>query len=507
MPIRQTSLLGLSIDTGRLSMQLGCSLADYTISAHGLLSDSWSLTLRTTGYRLLWSQASQDVGNRDLFSGVPVAAVGQSRRDVHSPPPTQIEGLLRAAQQTRNLEEIAVRGLGGDASLAVLLPQIEQLMQGQEPAAAGRLLHRLTQEFLETGQYPAAAECLSRSVERFPDHNLSDAALLWLLRYFSSAELQHAFRSQQIVRLPAPSDLVTATATSPGTPRLPPQTSTLAQQAVFTSPVVEEAQYVTSSELDRVLRIAELIQQTRPALYVEPRIQFPLMSMQRRLGKTSEAARILNTLAASQLTADWRSIASDEQRLMDPRARAIRPSAGAVPTREKPVLDGDLNDPCWQSVTPIQLPSEPALLTEARLTHDDEYLFVALRCAGSTRLERGQRPTIRTRDAPIGSDHVDLWLDVDRDYQTSYQFTIDQSGQTRESCGDDIRWNPQWFVASAEREGTWIAEIAIPFSELMSVDVAPDEAWCIRLRRGSSGSTPISWPAGESFGLLVFTGD
>lgn len=493
----------LSIDTGRLSMQLGCSLADYTISSHGLLSDSWSPSPRAAGYRLLWSQASQDAGNRDLFSGIPLSAVGQSRREVRSPPPTQIDGLLRTAQQTRNLQEIAAGGGGRDASLSALLPQIDQLVQGQEPAAAGRLMHRLAQQFLESGQYPAAADCLNRSVERFPDHALSDAALLWLLRYYSSAELQHAFQSHEIVRLPAPSTVASAPAIPPVNQQFAVPNTTLAQQATFTSPV-ESDQPVSSSELERVLRIAEFIQQSRPSLYADARIQFPLISVQRRLGKGSEATRILNTLSASQLAANWRNIASDELRLADPRPRSLRPAAHAARAGQKPILDGDLNDPCWQSAMPILLPSEPTCPTEAKFTFDDEYLFVSWRCAGASLLKRGPKPTIRARDAAVGDDHVDLWLDIDRDYQTSYQFTTDQSGQTREACGGDIRWNPQWFVASSQRDGAWSTEIAIPFAELTAAGVAPGEVWCIRLQRKYRG-TPISWPEGESFGLLMFS--
>lgn len=497
----------MSIDTGRLSMQLGCSLADFTIPARGLLSDSWSPAPRTTGFRSLWSQASQDVGNRDLFSGMPNAAIGESRREVRSPPQTQIDGLLRAAQQTRDLQEIAAKW--NDVSMSTLLPQVEQLLQGLDAAAAGRLLHRLAQQFLENGQYSAASECLSRSVERFPDHTLSDAALLWLLRYNCSAELQQAFRSREVVRLPAPSSVVTAGAVTPSHPSTvqnSAQNSTLAQRALLTTPVPEGAPPVPSTELERVTRIAQIIQQTRPALFAEPRIQFPLASMERRCGRMSEVTRILNTLAASQLATEWRTIASDEQRLLERRVRPMRATANASQTQQKPVLDGDLNDPCWQSAPPILLPSNSARTAEGRFTYDDEFLFVALQCAGSSALPPSEKPGKRTRDASLTTDRVDLWLDVDRDYHTSYRFSVDQLGQTQESCGDGIRWNPQWFVAAAQRDGAWIAEIAIPFAELISTGVAADEAWCIRLQRGAPAPESVCWPAGDSFGLLLFSG-
>ncbi len=501
--VRPQESASVTIDTSRLSMQLGCSLADYTVPGRGILSNSWTTTPRSIGCRLLWSQATQEVATRDIFSGIPLTAVGETRRAPRTPPQSRLEGLTRTAQLLRNLQEIAARGVGSEANVAAVFPQIEQLMQGQEPAAAGRLLYRLAQQFMAAGQYPAAGECLAALVDRFPDHALNDAALLWLIRYHGSSEMQHAFGPRRLTRLPSVS--VMASVAAPEAGRVQPTS--------FALPSATAPHFTDSDDLLRTVRIAELIRQTRPALYADPRVQFPLVSVERRLGKTSDTTRLLNVLSSSQLAQEWRAAARGEQKLLEREARTTRPTVTAALASPKPLLDGKLDDPCWQTATCVRCPSaESGLSTELMLAYDDEYVFVALRCTTAMAESGDVLRDPRVRDASLTHrDRVELDLDVDRDYQTYYRFTIDQHGWTNDACGDDPRWNPQWFVATGSSESEWMIEGAIPRSELTAASPARGDMWCVRLRRMIPVLESQSWPEStfpdsgiNEFALLFF---
>ena len=73
----------------------------------------------------------------------------------------------------------------------------------------------------------------------------------------------------------------------------------------------------------------------------------------------------------------------------------------------------------------------------------------------------------RTHDADLSRhDRVSICLDVDRDYTTWYEFQVDQRGLSTESCWDDRRWNPTWYVATGTEDSHWRIEAAIPWTEL-----------------------------------------
>jgi hypothetical protein len=519
----------VTVDTNRLSMQLGCSLADYTVSGRGLLSDSPGRVPGNLGCRLLWSQAAQDVATRTLFSGIPLTPVGETRRATSAPPPARLEALARTAQHLRNLHAIA-DGAGENGNPPADFPQIEQLLQGQEPAGAGRLLFRLAQQFISAGQYAAADHSLAVLVERFPDHALNDAALWWIIRYHGSVELQHAFGPPQLARLPSLS------MTPPGGPK-----AGAVQPASMSTPVDPTAT-VGAESLLWALGIGERIRQSSPALYADPRVQFPLAAVQRRLGQSDDAGRLLKILSNSQLANSWRRAARAEHELLE---RPVRPTSafdrantpppdleiagetkygesvelprrpahqGVTASRaeRKPLLDGNLNDSCWRSESWVRIPSaDSGPLAELNVAYDAEFVFVALRCAHVMVGDATSRQDPRVRDAALfGQDRVALDLDVDRDYQTYYRFTVDQQGRTHDSCGDDPRWNPQWYVAAHAGAAEWVVEAAIPRSELVPGALTGGETWCIRARRILPSMDRLSvtdtTPATDEFALLRF---
>jgi hypothetical protein len=115
---------------------------------------------------------------------------------------------------------------------------------------------------------------------------------------------------------------------------------------------------------------------------------------------------------------------------------------------------------------------------------DGEYLYVAMRCPKAAGVAYPRDDRGRTRDAALEAfDRVRLLIDVDRDYATCFELTIDSRGWTRESCWGDVAWNPEWFVAAGEANGAWTAEAAIGLDQLGAKGMASGAAWAVAVER------------------------
>ncbi len=136
---------------------------------------------------------------------------------------------------------------------------------------------------------------------------------------------------------------------------------------------------------------------------------------------------------------------------------------------------------------------------------DDAYVYVAVRCAtrAGAAYPRDDRP--RARDADLAAfDRVRLLIDVDRDYATSFELTVDSRGWTADACWGDAAWYPQWFVAAGSGEGAWVAEAAIRWKELGVAAPKAGAAWAVGAQRIEAGDA-MSQPVGpERLGVMVF---
>ncbi|MFN9718096.1 MAG: hypothetical protein ACK58L_05330, partial [Planctomycetota bacterium] len=194
-----------------------------------------------------------------------------------------------------------------------------------------------------------------------------------------------------------------------------------------------------------------------------------------------------------------------------------------VPRRkDPPFLDGKLSDSIWESADEIRLldrsPSdltsasaEPPLSSLVMLGSDENHLFVAGVFHFPEQATR--RITLanhRTHDADHEEkDRFELEIDTDRDYSTSFQFTIDESGLTSERCWMLNRWNPTWYVDVKRDENSWRFEAAIPLRELVNQQPRLGTVWGIRLRRIQPGQhrhelMPDKGPATNGTGLIRF---
>ncbi len=148
----------------------------------------------------------------------------------------------------------------------------------------------------------------------------------------------------------------------------------------------------------------------------------------------------------------------------------------------------------------------------AVLTCDDEYLYVGISCGKVAGFDYSAKDESRTPDKDLSArDRVMVMIDIDRDYASYWQLTIDHRGWPAESCWGDATWNPQWFIAAAGDEQYWTAEAAIPLAELTPKKPQARDVWAIGLQRVMPrvGLQSLSSPAAvdprpEGFGLMVF---
>jgi hypothetical protein len=197
-------------------------------------------------------------------------------------------------------------------------------------------------------------------------------------------------------------------------------------------------------------------------------------------------------------------------------------------TEIRPMLDGKLDDACWQEVKPLSLavvssisdkPEEmkafgSAYKTETRFAYDERFLYIAVSCS-HPQGQKVESVVKRTRDADLtGHDRVDILLDLDRDYQTYYRFQVDHRGCLAEDCWGDKTWNPKYFVAFDAKDTGWTAEIAIPMIELTGDRPAHGRVWAANVSRIIPGKGIQAWsgpaddsPRPEGMGLLQFRAD
>lgn len=172
----------------------------------------------------------------------------------------------------------------------------------------------------------------------------------------------------------------------------------------------------------------------------------------------------------------------------------VPPVATAVRVARPPALDGRLDDPAWASATPLteftQLdPDEGQPVserTEVRLVYTADALYIGARLYDRepARIEK----RLGRRDSFVPSDEFAVILDSYHDHRTSFHFHVNPAGVKRDwvagddQGGGDDSWDPVWDVATSVDSAGWVAEIAIPFSQLR-FSQASEQVWGVQFIR------------------------
>jgi len=470
----------------QLATRIGASLADVADEARGQLDDTYQLAPANRGFTLLIDQLPQGQGKRDIFSGIALSPGGEARRPLSNPPVPDFASLTKQIQKRQMLQGLLERSDKDPLRGTAWQAQVSEMTKGLSPATSSRIMYYLAQRYQNSGESELAADVMNSLVEKHPDHPLTDAALLWLLHYYASAEAAHQ------------------------SSRLAPRDESLSGKAASTPtgfPLAEREGYIASIEpsnrLERAAAYGKLLEKMRPALFAEPAVRFTLAN----LGQASSPAvtgsaggtpapRLLQSLAAAR--SSWSQCAKAELWLSDPsRGECPKNIVLCKTASTKPKLDGRLDDGLWQAASPVSLrqcDSREPLESIVALGYDDEYLYLAVSCRRMDGVEYKPDDRVRQRDSDLAPhDRVEILLDIDRDYATSYRLVVDHRGWTNESCLGDPSWNPTWYVAAAGDDAYWTAEAAIPLAELTGDPALKKSHWAAGFERVIPASHSQGW--------------
>ena len=162
-----------------------------------------------------------------------------------------------------------------------------------------------------------------------------------------------------------------------------------------------------------------------------------------------------------------------------------------------PVLDGQLNDSCWQAPvlqdgfttsTPF-FGKRPRCATQVRMFYTPTALFIAVECQDPD--EGGVREDRSIRDQGLSGDWVQVSLDTWHDSYLSFDFTVSAAGVQFDDRMDDQNWDAVWQSAVHQRANSWTVEIRIPFTALRFPRKNIQE-WGVQISRFDRSSGQLS---------------
>lgn len=513
-----------TIDPAHFSPWLGATLADFAAPARANLFAAHTPPSETLQLKSLVN-ITTPTNARGIFSGISLARGSEARRQQPDLPVQDLDNLRRLATRRRNLEQLLERTQGNTAWSA----QVNQMLDGLSDEDSGQLLVQLAEGYRNTGRLDLAADTYFLFARRTPDHPLVDSALTWLIQFYASGEIAHrvstraATSIRQDTNLKPDGDVAAATgpATAPTSNKVQ-QTAALAPIAPSSPPAINLSH---DDRLRRAIQLADYLKTARPALYAEPSARFAEITAQRQLGFANPAKRFFLSLRQLPETDPWRQCAAIEEWLDKPSdTPPTKKLATCRLASAPPHLDGKLDESIWETADRVFLRAadtaprsnkgagEEGTGAEARITHDSEFLYLAVHCLKAPNVDYKSDNSPRPRDADLTQhDRVALKLDIDRDYATAFELTVDSRGWTCDACNGDATWNPTWYVAPANDESSWTVEAAIPLSELVEKAPTARDVWSLAVRRTIPRAGYQTWSAATSstdspaqFGLLIF---
>ena len=419
-----------SIEPSRLSLALGESLGALATRAHATVSSEISVTSPIFLATVAGPPLRKDWGSH--FAQHQDACRDTNRQELVAS--ASLESLSRKAQQQENVRSILERAVAQNNAERAL-----QLMSDLPPRLAAHLQWMLAQRQRADGKLESCRQTLSSLIEQYGQLPIAEQAKVELLMLAVSEEAAVRSRLQ-----PASGQLGSAVSPDGSVP----------------------ARAVSQTKQD-YLSPEAMLTQLGPNQRTRPEWQLALASH----SSTKRIDSLLSRLKQSAPTKEWRLSAAAEVWLRD-RSRSEPKPTWTCHLGARPHLDGQLDEPIWsdesaQQLGPLQQLNYP-LGTKLWIARDDQFLYLAAECQRLPELEYPQPTDERPRDTLPGAlDRVDFFFDVNRDYQTGWQLGFDSRGWAIDAESSHLAWDPRWFVAARQDEGTWTVEAAIPLRELV----------------------------------------
>jgi photosystem II stability/assembly factor-like uncharacterized protein len=463
------------------------------------------------GYELLLdSKNTTSVAN--LFEGLDGVLKSDARRPYDFRSKEQIE-MLSSTLRAAHIESTALNGHMQSAQTEdALIAQLYGLGSSLPATLALKQLQDLADINLQQNNMEGYLAVQQEIVRRYPTYEDAQAAAEMLYLFYSSSEARHyrlgasqqkttSGQSTRMAMQPTP-DSMSGNSASPFSvqPRV---------EAVSSSPFASGATNALEALHQRwdshALTALSILSNTNRGVgsgSVNPLVQLRTAANYRLQQKSGEQSTTLSEM--SQRDDQYGLFARCEMQVSHMPAAPLLPLINLPKRSEPPFLDGMLTDSIWEDAEEILLTPfvrdslDPATGTPRNplvrgadvssltmLAWDDEFLYLAARLQRAP--EKSQPIELamhRSYDAKHANrDRLELEIDTDRDFSTSFQLTVDESGETSDSCWMLDKWNPKWFVGLDADADTWRIEAAIPLKELSAVGAKPGDLWSIRLRR------------------------
>ncbi len=195
------------------------------------------------------------------------------------------------------------------------------------------------------------------------------------------------------------------------------------------------------------------------------------------------------------------------------RAQAVAPRDGvasAVRAARAPVIDGRGDDAVW-AIAPVMSafrqfdPGEDvptAFRTEFRVAYDDKFLYVLVRAFDPS--SDSIVSLLSRRDVKTASDQIKIIIDAYKDRRTGVEMAVNPAGVKRDyaiysDAVEDGTWDGVWDAAVTIDSLGWVAEFAVPFSQLRYNDIPTHEfgfgVWRDIARRPQRDAWPAYRPS------------
>lgn len=443
-------------------------------------------------YRIVSSDEAT-ANPQHLFSGLNIAPGSAARRKVAiRSNATELQAISRQAQ----IQKSALKGhLQSSRSPEALIAQIQQSGHGLPPVLQLQQLQFLAERFAELENLEGEIAVLKDIVRRFPQSPAAVDAAETLFLYFSSEELRGLRRRTQ--QSATRNDRIQQVAGS--IPGIPDAGSGVQVAPRVSVPGLERLP--NSQGRDKDLITANWDRQA------EQYLQF----LRQQAAPRADSAKILLRRAANArrtgahglqrtMLAEASAAAGPNARLATAELEAVQnvplptlPVVRIPATVQRPYLDGQITDECWADAAELPMRSAQASIDDPTcvllLTWDPEHVYLAARIRLPDQREARQDQTVaRRHDADhLDRDRLSVMFDIDRDYTTGFQFTVDEAGQTSERCWRERSWNPKWYVAEMSDPGVWGFEAAIPL-DAFGTKLQPGDTWCLQAARIAPGA-------------------
>ena len=177
----------------------------------------------------------------------------------------------------------------------------------------------------------------------------------------------------------------------------------------------------------------------------------------------------------------------------DPKTEKRSYTTKSLIGNESPVVDGLLNDKCWDIVPWSEEfierePDEntpPSEQTRFKMVYDKNFLYLGIRCFDKDPKKIVKR--LSRRDGFEG-DWVEVNIDSYHDKRTGFSFTSSVSGVkgdefiSNNGNNWDGSWNPIWYLKTNIDQEGWTAEIKIPLSQLKFGN-DKEQTWGLQVQR------------------------